>query len=320
MSDNGETKGTLNVLVVNDNPAISTILEQVLDDDGHRPICAETLEEAEALVESSKLDVIILDEAVKGEDSMKLVDSIDKDSDIKVVVLTNGKKPLPKDKPMIVDVIRKPYKSTEITIALRKISGKGTPIPMMAPEMTASRKRIRFGAKPQAEPVAPKIEEGYIILFGKSYIVYEDLPKDVYLVTRQFIPQGGDIFVLSFGRSKMIQEQIGDERAKVMCVSAKPKFGSEDAGKLGTIMAEVMTFIDQSVRPVIVIDDLSRIIDINGINLSLMLVMQIFSGASKNFTMVLSVKEGLFTDKDKSLLSRYMEKYNFDLEEPPREQ
>ena len=45
-----------------------------------------------------------------------------------------------------------------------------------------------------------------------------------------------------------------------------------------------------------------------------MLVCQIFTGTTKQFSMVLSVREEMFTDKDKALLARYLERYNFDLE------
>lgn len=306
----------MKVLVVNDNPAINTIIEEILNDDGHEIYGATKLDDAEMMMEAFRPEVIIIEETVDGIDAMKFIDKIDPESGIKLLMLTNGKKPLPKDKPMIMGVIHKPFKAAEILDPIRMIRDGATSLPANpAPaEETKKPRRHLFGRKEEPKKEEPKEDEDNIIRFGKSYVVYEDIPKSVYTVTKEFIPQGGDVFVLSFDRQKTIRTNLEDDRAEVLTVTPKGRTGTEDATMLGSILARMMRFIDQTIRPVIVIDNFTKIIEINDINRALMLVCQVFTGANKNFSMVLSVRENQFTDKDKVLLSRYMERYDFELE------
>ena len=313
----------MKVLVVNDNPAINTIIEEILNDDGHEIYGADKLDVAESILETYKPEVIIIEETVDGTDAMKFIDKIDPESNIKILMLTNGKKMLPKDKPMIMGVIRKPFKAIEILDPIRMIRDGATslpPTPIRAPEPSKKPRRRLFGKPEPPKREEPKDDEDNIIRFGKSYLIFEDIPKSVYTVTKEFEPQGGDIFVLSFERKKTIQTNIGDERAEVMTVSPNGRYGSQDVTMLGTIMARIMKFIEDTVRPVIVIDNFSKVIEINDINRALMLVCQIFTGTKKNFSMVLSVRENQFTEKDKQLLELYMEQYNFELENSQKDE
>ena len=307
----------MKVLVVNDNPAINTIIEEILNDDGHEIYGVTKLDDAEMMMETFSPEVIIIEETVDGADSMKFIDKIDPKSGIKLLMLTNGKKPLPKDKPVIMGFIHKPFKAADILDPIRMIRDGATVLPetpVVQQEENKKPKRHFFGKK-ETPKEEPKDEEDNIIRFGKSYIVFEDYPKSVYTVTKEFIPQGADVFVLSFDRQKTVQTNLDDDRAVVLHVSPNGRYGAEDASMLGTILANIMRFIDQTIRPVVVIDDLSKLIETNNINRSLMLVCQIFTGASKNFSMVISARESQFTDKDKELLYKYIERYIFDLEQ-----
>lgn len=313
----------MKVLVVNDNPAINTIIEEILNDDGHEIYGADKLDVAEMVMETFKPEVIIIEETVDGTDAMKFIDKIDPESGIKILMLTNGKRVLPKDKPMIMGFIRKPFKAAEILDPIRMIRDGATSLPQTPVRSAEPEKKPRrrlFGKPEPQKKEQAKDDEEDIIRFGKSYVVYEDYPKSVYIVTKEFGPQGGDVFVLSFDRKKTIQNNIGDDRAQVMTVTQNGSHGSADGTKLGTVMATIMDFIDQTVRPVVVIDNFTKMIEINDINRALMLVCQIFTGAKKNFSLILSVRENQFTDKDKLLLSRYMERYNFELEKPQKEE
>ena len=306
----------MKVLVVNDNPAINTIIEEILDVDGHEIYGAVKLDDAEMMLETFHPEVIIIEETVDGEDAMKFIDKISPESKTKILMLTSGKKQRPMDKPMIVGFIHKPFKAAEILDPIRRIRDGDNYIPsapLVGNEGKKGPKKRLFGrSEPKKEE--KKEEEEDIIRYGKSYKIYENTPKSVYLVTKEFIPQAVDVFVVSFDRKKTIQTNISDDKAEVMTVSRKGGFGSEDASMLGTIMSRIMGFIDQAVRPVIVFDNFSQMIEINDINRALMLVCQIFTGTTKQFSMVLSVREEMFTDKDKALLARYLERYNFDLE------
>ncbi len=311
----------MKVLVVNDNPAINTIIEEILNDDGHEIYGATKLDDAEIVMEAFRPEVVIIEEVVDGEDAMSFIDKIDPESGVKILMLTNGKKMIPKDKPMILGVIRKPFKAADILDPIRLIRDGATSLPAKSGQSEDKKgKKHFFGfRKQETKKEEPKDDEDNIIRFGQSYAVYEDIPKSVYTVTKEFIPQGVDIIVLSFDRKKTIQTYLSDENAEVITVTPKGRYGTEDATMLGTLMAKIMAFIDKSVRPVVVIDNFTKMIEINEINRALMLVCQIFTGTEKKFSMVLSVRENQFTDKDKVLLSKYMERYNFELEKAEEE-
>ena len=61
----------MKVLVVNDNPAINTIIEEILDVDGHEIYGAVKLDDAEMMLETFHPEVIIIEETVDGEDAMR---------------------------------------------------------------------------------------------------------------------------------------------------------------------------------------------------------------------------------------------------------
>ena len=299
----------MKVLVVNDNPAINTILEEILTDDGHEVKCLSKLDEAEVELITFKPDAIIIEETIGGEDSMKFIDMIDKDSDVKVLMLSNGKRLPPKDKPMIVGFVRKPFTAVEILDPIRRIRDGDSAVPV-APGFADDKKAKKsfFGVKKPKEEV--KEEEESILRFSKSYVVYEPYPKAVFEATREFILQGCDIYVISFDTKKTIWGLLGDKEVEVLNISAKGKWGVTDAAALGTIMAEIMTYIDRNIRPVIVLDDLNKLIGANDLNRALTFVCQIMQGVTKPFSMLISVAEEQFTEKDKLLFAQYMERYN----------
>ena len=316
-----DSDAEMRILVINDNPAINMIIEEILSDDGHETKSVTKLEDAERETETFKPNVVVMDETVEGRDSMSYADTIDPDSGIKLLVLTNGKRPLPKDKPSIVGVVHKPFRAAAILDSIRTIRDGGTYVPtevVPAPVEEEKKKRKIFG-KNEVRKEEPKDDEDYIIRFGKSYIIYEDLPQSVYTVTKEMINQGGNILVVSFDRKITIQNLINYELADVMYLTPKGKLGSEDAGKLGTILARIMKYIEQAVRPVIVLNDLTKLIEANDLNRVLTLLIQTFKGIDgrKQFSMIVSVRESMFTDKDKVLLGQFMDRYNFSLESLP---
>ena len=302
---------TMKVLVVNDNPAINTILEEILTDDGHEVKCLSKLEEAEVELITFKPDAIIIEETVGGEDSMKFIDMIDADSDVKVIMLSNGKRLPPKDKPMIVGFVRKPFKAVEILEPIRRIRDGDSAVPI-EPGFAEDKKAKKsfFGAK-KAPKEEVKNEEESVLRFSKSYVVYEPYPKTIFDVTREFSLQGCDIFVISFDTKKTVLGMLGDKEVEVLNISAKGKWGVTDAAALGTIMAEIMTYVERNIRPVIVIDDLNKLIGANDLNRALTFVCQIMQGVTKPFSMLISVAEEQFTEKDKLLFAQYMERCNY---------
>ena len=182
----------MKILVVNDNPAINTIIEEILADDGHNVKSVNKLSEAEVELNAFRPNVIIIEETVEGMDAMKFIDKIDKDSGIEILMLTNGKKPRPQDKPMIIGFIRKPFKAAEILDPIRRKrdgASQYDPDDDEEDEDPRKAKKSMFGKKVEKKE-EPKEKEEFILRFGKSYVVYEDFPVVIYEATKEFILQG----------------------------------------------------------------------------------------------------------------------------------
>lgn len=291
----------MKVLIVDDNVAIQEIIAEILTVDGYEVELASTVEDAIDKISSFKPDAMVLDSTVGGKSGLRVLDSLEPDSDVRALILTNGKEQLPKDTPFIFDFIQKPFKSSDILEKVRSLSSDSEIRRMKG-------KRMRF--KLFSKPVAEKSDEDMSLRFGKSYVVFENEPETVYKMASFFTTKNCDIMVVTSGRSKSVTERFKDIHIKVLGLSMKPRIGYIEMSKLGTLMGAITDFIDEAVKPVVVIDDLERIIDVNGLNTVLTMIYQIINGGSKKIaTLIISVKEESLTDKDRELLLHDMELY-----------
>ena len=291
----------MKVLIVDDNVAIQEIIAEILTVDGYEVELASTIDDAISKVGSFKPEAILLDSVVDGKSSLRVLDSLEEDSDVRALILTNGKEQLPKDTSFIFGFIQKPFKSSEILEKVRSLSSDAEIRHMKG-------KRSRF--KLFSRTVTEKSDEDMGLRFGKSYVVFENEPEAVYKMATFFTTKNCDIMVVTSGRSKSVTERFKDIHVKVLGLSMKPRIGYIEMSKLGTLMGAITEFIDEAVKPVVVIDDLERIIDVNGLNTVLTMIYQIINGGSKKIaTLVISVKEESLTDKDKELLLHDMELY-----------
>ena len=311
----------MKVLIVDDNVAIREIIAEILTTDGCEIVHASTVEDAGKAIEEQHPEVTILDSFIGGESTINFATGLPWDCGTRIIFIVGGKESLPKDNPLIVGAIKKPFKSTEILDAVRgQREGASEP---EKPAAKSKEKKSRFKflsafGKHDA-PEIPEESEDHLIRFGKSYLVFENEPSEVYSVAQMFIPQGCDIFIITSDRVKTVADRMNDENVKVLGLSQRPKLGCVEITRLGTLMAEIMQFINDNIRPVVVIDDLNSIIEANELNLSLTMVYQILSCVEKRFTVVMSVDESRLTDKDKNLLFKYMEQYKPNQETTPKE-
>ena len=302
----------MKVLIVDDNVAIREIIAEILTTDGCEIVHASTIEDAEKAIEDEHPEVTILDSVIGGESTINFATGLPWDCGTRIIFVVGGKESLPKDNPLIVGSIKKPFKSTEILDAVRgQREDVSEPEKKPAPKSKEKKPRFKFLSSfgKHDIPEIPEESDDHLIRFGKSYLVFESEPLEVYTVAQQFIPQGCDIFIITSDRVKTVSDRMGDENIKVLGLSQRAKVGCVEFTRLGTLMAEIMKFINDNIRPVVVIDDLNSIIEANELNLSLTMVYQILSCVEKRFTVVMSVDESRLTDKDKNLLFKYMEQY-----------
>ena len=114
------------ILFVDDNPALRTIIPEVLTRSGHRVITADGGESCLQILTETKPDMIILDimmEPMDGWDTLKAIRAVPEYRDIPIVVLT-GKVFLPSEMckygPDIAGWIKKPVRMEPFTKEIQK--------------------------------------------------------------------------------------------------------------------------------------------------------------------------------------------------------
>jgi CheY-like chemotaxis protein len=293
----------MKILIIDDNIAIQEIIAEILTVDGYEIDRASSIEEAIAKIDSFRPDAIILDSQVGGESGLTVLDSLEAGSDVKAIILTTGKEQIPKDNPFIYGYIQKPFKSTDILDKVRSIASESE-----AKHVREKKSKFRLFSKPS--PDDKQEEDVSDVRFGKSYVVFEDEPELVYKVASSFLSKGCNLLIVTSGRSKTVTDRFKDDHVTILGLSSKPRIGYVEMSKLGTLMGEITKYVSKNNMPVVVIDDLGKLISVNGLNTILTMLYQIINGGSKIATsMVVSTSDESLTDKDKELFLHDMELY-----------
>lgn len=293
----------MKILIIDDNVAIQEILAEILTVDGYEISMASSVNEGKKLYQSFRPDAIILDSQVNGESGLRILDSIEETSEVRVIILTTGKEQIPKDSPFIYGDIQKPFKSGDILQKVRSISAN-------LEEKHGKEKKIKFKlfSKPVTEKMEP--EDTMNIRFGKSYVVFEQEPNNVYKLGSGFVAKGCSIMVVTAGRIKTATERFKGNEVKVLGLSPRPRNGYIEISKMGTLMGEISAFIGEKEKPVVLIDGLEQIIAVNGLNTVLTMLFQIINGGvNKPATLIVSMNPESLTDKDRELILHDMELY-----------
>lgn len=294
----------MKILIVDDNIAIQEIIGEILSSDGFDIDKTSTVSEAIVKLRSFHPDIILLAFEVGGENGLRVLDSLPKNSDVKVVILSKEKELVPDNIPFIKGSIQKPFKSSEIIQLVRNIS-KDT-----GDKSNKDKNLItRLFFKPR-QASADNISGAK---FGKSYIIFEEEPVSVYKLAQYFAVKDYDVMVITVGKIRQINKKLKNDDGKAMSVlglSVKSRIGYIGTSKLGTVMDCIKRFIEEKSKPVIVFDNMGPIIDINGSNSVITMIHQILSDlAEKTSTLIISINENSLTDKDKELLLCDMERY-----------
>ena len=305
----------MKALIVDDNPSVIAILTEILKIDGHEVFQATNWEDAKRALETDRPDIMFLDSIVNQTSTIPFIDELDESINTRIVLILNGREQVPKDTSLIVRSIKKPFNSAEVLEAVKYVGG-GCTVQGQAPAEAKRSRKFKFwifgkdGSASEERTVSDDAVQQ-----GKSYVVFEDVPEKIYELARKFPQQAGDLMIITGERKKVIETKIDDEHCRILQVSRGTRSSYADVRALGTIMAEVMEFINFQPKPVIIIDDLGMLISNNDLNSVITFIYQIYKGASNKFTLAVSVKESLLTEKDKLLLHRYMETYKPDEEE-----
>ncbi|OOG59696.1 response regulator [Rhodanobacter sp. C03] len=111
------------VLVVEDEPMVAMLLEDLLDAAGYRVLIAERLDDGLLLAKSEAIDVAILDVSLGKTDSFPIADALLSRNIPFLFASGHGRESIPErfDR---ADVLQKPYDMQAIKLALEKLVGK----------------------------------------------------------------------------------------------------------------------------------------------------------------------------------------------------
>jgi CheY-like chemotaxis protein len=298
----------MKILIVDDNAAIQEILTEILEEAGHDTDVASTAAEAREKIRSFKPEAVLLDSVVNGEPGMKALEDIPEDAGIRAILLTTGKEQVPKDNPVIAGAVQKPFRSADILSKIDAIAG-GAAAQSQGDSLKGAR-RSRFSLFKKSLPEGTETGQDLGLKLGKSYIMFESRPNAVYRVAEFFRSKDCDVMIITTDKVKAVREAVKDPEMKIVGLSLKPRGDNLHVAKMGTLMGVINDFIESSPRPVVAIDDLEVLVEINGLNAVLTMIHQIINrDGKKQSSLLVSAKEGPLTDKDRELLMTSMELY-----------
>lgn len=117
------------VLIIEDDPSLSDLLRQVLEDEGHRAIVARTLTEAEQAARSEPFELVLADlvefDLRSGPGSVQALRSVAGDCPVLLCTGQPGAQTLA-DTPGLVGVLPKPFDLDELLSCVdRALEGAG---------------------------------------------------------------------------------------------------------------------------------------------------------------------------------------------------
>jgi DNA-binding response OmpR family regulator len=288
---NGES---MNILVVEDNPEMSEALCDILQQNGHRTETASTSAEAGERL-SFAPEVIIWDADV-GKGNLPAV--------LGALGIT-----VPKYRLIIIarDVnniigtfnsgwVKKPFKTAEILNAI-------------GPEDKDKEKaRLLKKAKGRNDPHVGIDDMG--LKFGTSYLFQEREPNKLRKGCRQLSKKEDDILYITSGNVKAVRELMRKDGMMILALSEKEGKNYLNGAKIGSVANKITSFIKTAKRPVVVLDDLRALIDMNDMSAVLTMIGQTIKNSSeKQVTLLASIDPESITEKEKTLMLKHMVEY-----------
>lgn len=342
----------MRVLIVEDNPSVTAILTEILNINGHDVMSSLSWDGVKELLKDNTFDAMFLDSIVNLKSTVPLIDELNLGDGMKIILILNGKEQIPRDSPVIVRSIRKPFNSSEVLDAVKFIEDGCVNKPVVQTEEKKQKWYHFFMPSRDGSGSVEKRVANNPIYRGKSYVVYEPEPDRIYDLVNKF-GEVGDYLIITWGRKKAVESRINIDSAEYIILSNLTKGEYVDITSLGTLMTKIMNHISRNPLPVIVIDNLGKMIESNGPNAILSFIYQIYRGVEnpevmkryrrnptigtsvdghpttsegvvetqqsdsvkKTVSLAISVDYNILTVKDKNLLERYMEVYSSGKEE-----
>ena len=120
-----------NILVVDDDPQITSFLKRYLDKQGYRTICASDWREMQLVLARETIDLCILDIGLPGKNGLDITREIREHSDMPILVLSGSSETLDRVVGLEFgadDYMVKPYEPRELLARIRTILRRSKPV------------------------------------------------------------------------------------------------------------------------------------------------------------------------------------------------
>jgi len=134
------------ILVIDDDRAIRTLLAEYLDAHGFRTLAAEDGAGMWRILDSSQVDLIVLDLTLPGDDGLTLCRTLRAKSNLPVVMLTARGEPVDRILGLEMgadDYVPKPFEPRELVARIRSVLRRTQSLPPNLQPLEA--KRVKFG-------------------------------------------------------------------------------------------------------------------------------------------------------------------------------
>jgi len=297
----------MKVLVIDENESIQEMMTDMLSTADREVFVSNAIMEAVENFNEHKPDIVFMNARVGGESTERLLKIISKgETPPKIYMIANSKAD------MIPEVrvdgwLCKPFRSSDITDAVSGTSVKTEKKAISKLKSFFTRKEITTHAFAVKEPVK---KDDMKLKFGKSYLFMEHDPVQLRDACRHFADKGDNVLFITSGTVKSVKEIMRNDSIKVRSLAAKEGEKYIKGDKIGSVTSAITSFINSEKSPVIVIDDLHRLIDMNDLNAVLAMINQTVNNSSKNtVTLLAAIHPDILTERDKGLLLYNMTEY-----------
>ncbi len=312
----------MKILAIEDNVAFQDILVDILTSKGHTVKIASSIDDAINEIDDFSPETVFMETEVNGEDSSQILVRVrekNNNASLNVILIKGIGAEVPTDNPFIKTVINKPFKSEDVLNALEIANGfLKVDSPKKEPKimLRGAFQKIRTVSgkmTPTLSNVGTKrtASSADATMYGTSYVTFEQAPEKAYKLIRKFLSPEYSVLVVSSDNIKAVKQKIGKDDIEVITLTSNKKGNTMDINALGSLFVVIKEFGTNHDKPVILIDDLTNIIDSNGLNQSLVFIHQLVKDiqTDSDKTVAVSVDPAVLTIKDRNILLGEMSEY-----------
>lgn len=219
------------ILVVDDDPQTLRQVRDALHEAGYVPILASLPEEAVALTESNKPQLVLLDAVLSGTDGLELMQDIQAISDIPAIFLSASGRNRSIERALdlgAADYILKPFSPTELTARIRAALRRASELDRVEPaeafhlgtlRLDYTHRQVLIDAQPvHLTPIEYEMLRLLSLNAGRV-VTHEQLLRRVWRV-----PRNGDPQVVRT-HMRRLRRKLGDDAANPMFIFTEPRMG-----------------------------------------------------------------------------------------------